>query len=159
MKRSKITIIIAVLFASLGLFQLLSADADATVYTIKKGDTPVKIAKKLGVSVESVIKSAGVGPRRLRPGARLVVPDLAAVRELPIGDAQVDSPAPQNILSPSEEAEETAEGGSDDTSPAPDLKNELISFAKRLINIPYKFGGTSILGIDCSGYVKKVYGI
>jgi cell wall-associated NlpC family hydrolase len=27
-----------------------------------------------------------------------------------------------------------------------------------MLNIPYKFGGNSILGIDCSAYVKKVYG-
>jgi cell wall-associated NlpC family hydrolase len=27
------------------------------------------------------------------------------------------------------------------------------------MNIPYKFGGNSILGIDCSAYVKKVYNL
>jgi len=39
------------------------------------------------------------------------------------------------------------------------VREKLTLFAKKLINIPYKFGGNSILGIDCSAYVKKVYGL
>ena len=39
------------------------------------------------------------------------------------------------------------------------VQEKLTLFAKKLINIPYKFGGNSILGIDCSAYVKKVYGL
>ena len=39
------------------------------------------------------------------------------------------------------------------------LQDKLTLFAKKLLNIPYKFGGNSILGIDCSAYVKKVYGL
>jgi cell wall-associated NlpC family hydrolase len=37
--------------------------------------------------------------------------------------------------------------------------DKLVTFAKKLLNIPYKFGGNTILGIDCSSYVKKVYGL
>jgi peptidoglycan endopeptidase LytE len=40
-----------------------------------------------------------------------------------------------------------------------DEREKLITFARELLNIPYKFGGNSILGIDCSAYVKKVYGL
>lgn len=39
------------------------------------------------------------------------------------------------------------------------IQEKLSLFAKKLLNIPYKFGGNSILGIDCSAYVKKVYGL
>ncbi len=39
------------------------------------------------------------------------------------------------------------------------IQEKLSLFANKLLNIPYKFGGNSILGIDCSGYVKKVYGL
>ena len=38
-------------------------------------------------------------------------------------------------------------------------KDRLILFAKKFINIPYKFGGNSIMGIDCSAYVQKVYSL
>jgi hypothetical protein len=38
-------------------------------------------------------------------------------------------------------------------------QDKLSIFARKLLNIPYKFGGNTILGIDCSAYVKKVYGL
>ena len=38
-------------------------------------------------------------------------------------------------------------------------KDRLILFANKFINIPYKFGGNSIMGIDCSAYVQKVYSL
>jgi len=36
---------------------------------------------------------------------------------------------------------------------------ELISLAKQFLNAPYLWGGKSILGIDCSGFVQIVYSI
>src|SRR4030066_1570805 len=39
------------------------------------------------------------------------------------------------------------------------LQDRLILFAKKLLNIPYRFGGSSLLGIDCSAYVQKVYSL
>jgi cell wall-associated NlpC family hydrolase len=31
-------------------------------------------------------------------------------------------------------------------------------FAKKMLNLPYKFGGNGIFGLDCSSFVQKVYG-
>jgi peptidoglycan DL-endopeptidase LytE len=39
------------------------------------------------------------------------------------------------------------------------LQERLILFAKKMLDIPYRFGGNSLLGIDCSAYVKKVYSL
>ena len=38
------------------------------------------------------------------------------------------------------------------------MKDRLILFAKKMLNIPYRFGGSTFIGIDCSGYVQKVFG-
>ena len=35
--------------------------------------------------------------------------------------------------------------------------NEIINYAKQLINAPYLWGGKSILGIDCSGFTQLVF--
>jgi cell wall-associated NlpC family hydrolase len=36
-------------------------------------------------------------------------------------------------------------------------QNSIISTAKQLLNVPYLWGGRSIFGIDCSGFVQIVY--
>ena len=40
-----------------------------------------------------------------------------------------------------------------------EVKDRLILFAKKMLNIPYRFGGSTFMGIDCSGYVQKVFGL
>ena len=39
------------------------------------------------------------------------------------------------------------------------MQERLILFARKLLDIPYRFGGNSLLGIDCSAYVQKVYNV
>jgi peptidoglycan DL-endopeptidase LytE len=39
------------------------------------------------------------------------------------------------------------------------IQERLILFARKLLDIPYRFGGNSLLGIDCSAYVQKVYNV
>jgi cell wall-associated NlpC family hydrolase len=39
------------------------------------------------------------------------------------------------------------------------IQERLVLFAKKLLDIPYRFGGNSLLGIDCSAYVQKVYNV
>jgi cell wall-associated NlpC family hydrolase len=39
------------------------------------------------------------------------------------------------------------------------MQERLVLFAKKLLDIPYRFGGNSLLGIDCSAYVQKVYNV
>lgn len=39
------------------------------------------------------------------------------------------------------------------------IKEKLVRIARRMLDIPYRFGGSSLLGIDCSGYVQKVFGL
>lgn len=40
-----------------------------------------------------------------------------------------------------------------------DSKTFLIINALKMIDIPYKFGGTSLIGIDCSALVQKIFSI
>ena len=49
------------------------------VYTVNKGDNPVKIARKLKVSYEDVITLNHIeDPRKLKVGQKLLIPKKAA---------------------------------------------------------------------------------
>lgn len=37
------------------------------------------------------------------------------------------------------------------------IKNKLLSVARGMLGIPYRWGGRSLLGIDCSAYVQRVF--
>ena len=39
----------------------------------------------------------------------------------------------------------------------PAIGNEVVSYAKRFIGVPYVWGGTTPSGFDCSGFVQYVY--
>ena len=39
------------------------------------------------------------------------------------------------------------------------IKARLVRIAQKMLDIPYRFGGSSFLGIDCSAYVQKVFSL
>jgi cell wall-associated NlpC family hydrolase len=90
----------------------------------------------------------------LEPGAPLTVGQKLYLQET---SDSVSAEAYKEIVAKSVE-EELKKAEESEEVAAQDKPGRLITFAKKLINIPYKFGGNSILGIDCSAYVKKVYG-
>ena len=40
----------------------------------------------------------------------------------------------------------------------PPDKSELFAFARRFLHAPYQWGGRTVFGIDCSGFVQSVFG-
>ncbi len=108
-------------------------------YTVRKGDSISRIAKKFSIDVEELKDINLLDSDSLRPGQKLILESAPEIETAINLEEEI-----KNIS----ESEEIAQMNS---------KDRLILFAKKLINIPYKFGGNSIMGIDCSAYVQKVY--
>ena len=39
------------------------------------------------------------------------------------------------------------------------IKDRLLRVARRMLEVPYRFGGTTLWGLDCSGFVQKTFAI
>lgn len=117
-------------------------------YTVKKGDTIGKIAQKLGMDGDELMTLNEMDSSALKTGQVLY---LEQAVDTASGE-QYKEAVGRNI---EEEIKSLAES---EEFKEQDSPNKLVTFAKKMLNIPYRFGGNSILGIDCSAYVKKTYG-
>jgi LysM repeat protein len=115
-------------------------------YTVKRGDNIWKIARRFNINPDELKDINDLETDLLKPGQRIILEP----------DAEPEKPKTHEALLSQEHIKEEIEkvSGSEEYS----LKEKLILFAKKLLNIPYRFGGSSLLGIDCSAFVQKVYG-
>jgi peptidoglycan endopeptidase LytE len=130
--------------------KLLVQKAEPKTYVVKKGDTVAKIAKRFDMDAEDLMELNDLESPDVKVGQRLALEEDA-------DDVVVENPREAAAEKIEEEIKEVSESEefADKT-----LKDKVIIFAKKMLNIPYKFGGSSIMmGIDCSAYVKKVYGL
>ena len=96
-----------------------SAEAFASIdYTVKKGDTLYRIAKKYDVSVSALQAENGVSARKLRPGMTLTIPSdekaapevkEQAVKEEPVEDEEIEEEEGEEEEDLDEEEEEDDE--------------------------------------------------
>ena len=128
--------------------RLLVKSAGQKMYTVRKGDTLWTIAKNFNVPAEELIEINELASPDLKTGQKLNLEGPQPVLSEPEDDAIITQTLEEELKSVAE-----SENFSQNN-----LRDKLTLFAKKMINIPYKFGGNSILGIDCSAYVKKVYG-
>ncbi|OGW40875.1 MAG: hypothetical protein A2Y97_14230 [Nitrospirae bacterium RBG_13_39_12] len=117
-------------------------------YTVKKGDNLWIIAKRFNMSVKELKVLNSLKTKTLKPGQKIFLAHDVETDEPKIYKTMLSQNHLNEELEKANESEETSETG---------MKDRLIIFAKKLINIPYRFGGSSLMGIDCSAYVQKVY--
>jgi len=133
--------------------KLLVKQAGPRTYTVKRGDTVSKIARRFDMDAGSLMALNGMESASLRAGQKLYLDKKAdpIVAEAPARvEARIDVAKFEDEIKKVSESEEFK-------AEAP--QNRLVTVAKKMLDIPYKFGGSTTLGIDCSAYVKKAYGL
>ena len=137
-------------------------------HKVERGETLTSIARLHGMSVKELKSLNHIRrPRKLKAGARILVrkpeaEEPAAVTAAPaavapetrlVGDpgAPAESPAVNDAKELS-----GVTGGAGGLS---GIKEKLVNAAREMLDIPYRRGGSSFMGIDCSGYVQKVFGM
>ncbi len=121
---------------------LIVRRTDPNTYTVKKGDNIYRIAKKFNMDVDELKDINLLDSDSLKVGQKLLLePEIENEIVKPNLDEEIKQ------ISESEELSKIS------------MRERLILFAKKFLNIPYKFGGNTIMGIDCSAYVQKVYSL
>jgi peptidoglycan endopeptidase LytE len=122
------------------------AQTSPTVYTVKPGDSVWKIARAHGVPMKDVILwNHLLHPNVIYPGQvlRLSAPSTANT----IGQASAKPGLHLVSYTPS-----TTVG-----NPGSSLRQDIVNYAKTFVGAPYRYGGESPAGFDCSGLVQTVF--
>jgi cell wall-associated NlpC family hydrolase len=126
-------------------------------YVVQKGDSLYNISKRVGFSTEEIIKRNGLPTSALKIGQILLLP-----RDGSRSDEEAEE------LGDEEETVGTSQGEGEKGEPvSPPLgkwsnleeRSLLVRVVKTFLGVPYKLGGSTLKGIDCSALVKKVYEI
>ena len=142
-------------------------------YVVRKGDTLRGIAKKTGLTVAELRDLNQLKGNKLRKGQRLALAGPA--RE---GDGRKARSKDQGETDLTEEdgEEDLANDNAPVAEKTPELENDiaysestlgkwkdpterslLVKVAKGFLGAPYRLGGSSVRGLDCSAFVKKMY--
>jgi LysM repeat protein len=135
---------------------------EATVYVVKKADTLAGVAERTGVPAAEIRQLNELRSSKLKSGQRLVLQPAHARA----GEDEDDLEEAGSI----ETSELAAAGESLDRSggivplelsrwKGPGERDLFVKIVKSYEGVPYKMGGNSIRGIDCSAFTRKVYGI
>jgi LysM repeat protein len=133
-----------------------STSGEMDSYVVQRGDSLFSISTKMGLSIEEIKKINGLHTSGLKIGQILY---------LRKGESRFDEQAEEfgdeeEISGSYEREREKAESAP--STPLgkwsnPEERSLLVRVVKTFLGVPYKLGGSTLKGIDCSAFVKKIY--
>jgi peptidoglycan DL-endopeptidase LytE len=119
-------------------------------HRLQRGETLASVAKKYGLSVKELKTINDIKKKKkVGPGQNLIVGNISGSEA---GKARKIQRV--DISKKIEQVKVLAE--------SPELSNmsptdRLLLFAKKMLDLPYKFGANGVMGVDCSSFVQRVY--
>jgi len=137
------------------------------IHTVRKGETLSGIAKKNSLSLKELRKLNNLRSSTIRIGQKLVVyvpapkkdPDSFSgetqSRDLDSEEEGADAEFLPNILAERDEA--TASSELLGRWQSPEEQQLFVRVVRGFLGAPYRLGGSSVRGLDCSAFVRKIY--
>lgn len=129
-------------------------------HTVARGETLGRIAARYRVQAADVTRLNRLDGDVIHPGQRLLIEPCdpyaaAGSAPPPLGDSATAAADAGHVVP--DLSSPSADGG--DGGGSPTVAGRVISLARDMLGIPYRFGGTTLRGIDCSAYVQRVFGL
>lgn len=145
-----------------------SGGGQTSTYVIKSGDTLSKISAAIGVSVAALKSMNNLSSDLIFAGQTLTIPAGKSDSGSVSGNhgtgavAGNNGPGSGSGVSGVTETEAKAPSGSGSSGSGSAVAGQVsnakvIAEAKKLIGIPYVFGGQTTAGFDCSGFIYYVF--
>lgn len=141
---------------------------DLNHHIVERGENLYRIALKFGISVKEIKKINKLKGNSIKVGQKILVPVVEHEEELP--DMPEESVIETDVaaVSSGEEFQNEdenalnnvlAQNNVDAVTENGESQNwlYLIDKAMDYLGVPYRFGGSSLKGIDCSAFVQTVY--
>lgn len=150
-----------------------SSKPRAEIYSVKKGDTLAGISRQTGISVSEIRELNRMQGNALKVGQRLALKkpgvQIASVEPFELSKNGIDpgleleeEDEADDLLTPEEAWAEIERRKQDNAALLgkwnnPEEQKLLVKVAMGFLGAPYRLGGSSVTGIDCSAFVKKIY--
>ena len=124
----------------------------AAFYTVRKGDNISLIARKTGVPAKQIMAMNNIRPHNLLIGQKLA---LAKALRRPEQETIIDEETP--LTGDNDEDATKSDEIADLNHKTAELLGKWESSDERKLGAPYRLGGSTVRGIDCSAFVRKMY--
>ncbi len=129
-------------------------------YTVKKGDTLARISKKTGVPAKQIAALNDIHSKNLRVGRSLILSVPPSVVQAS-ADEEESLDDEEDIASSDTAGDVAFDEKSNDELlgkwGSADERKLFIKVATGFLGAPYRLGGATVKGIDCSAFVRKMY--
>lgn len=123
----------------------------------KKGDSLRSISKKMDLPVEEIKSVNQLRTDHLTAGKRLILaPSKQLTEDDPEEEVGDDEEAPETAPEEGQAGKQVASESSEKWKDQNE-RSFLVRIVKTFLGVPYRLGGSTLKGIDCSAFVKKIY--